>query len=152
MLIATALTSGTPAFRIAWSQITVRRDRPRSTAAWVYGIPSASRSEPRAIRAMYGTIASTRVAAGSTYASACSPNEEAKVSAVALSTGSQPSSTAKRNSRPIPTTNSGRAAMTTEPLSSDRSEERRVGKEGRCRRAREHGKEREEEQEPGYGE
>ena len=47
--------------------------------------------------------------------------EDAKISAVALSTGSQPSSTAKTNRRPIPTTNSGSAATTTDALSSERS-------------------------------
>src|SRR5215207_10255965 len=107
--------AGTIAFGTAWRQITVRSDSPFRRAIVTYSDSSTSTIEPRMIRLMYGVTASTSVAAGSTTTSGSS---QARWPGASSDTAGNHWNTLVANSStsPMPITNSGSAASTSETV------------------------------------
>src|SRR5215216_3963339 len=105
--------AGTIAFGTACRQITVLLGKPLSAAMVTYSLSSTSTIEPRMMRLMYGTTASTRVAAGSTTTSGSS---QARWSGPSSDTAGNTwnTSVANRMIRAMPITNSGSEASTSE--------------------------------------
>src|SRR5215207_3125714 len=107
--------AGTIAFGTAWRQMTVRLGKPFRVAIVTYSLSSTSTMEPRMMRLMYGTTASTRVAAGSTTTSgssqAFSPGPSSDTAGKAWNT-----SVAKRRISAMPITNSGSEARMSEAV------------------------------------
>src|SRR5919109_1463020 len=107
--------AGTIALGTAWRQMTVRSERPLRRAIVTYSDSSTSIIEPRMIRLMYGVTASTSVAAGSTTTLG---SDHAFSSGASSDTAGNQWKTLVANSRisPMPITNSGSAASTSEPF------------------------------------
>src|ERR687895_1657078 len=107
--------AGTIAFGTAWRQITVRRGSPFSVAIVTYSLSSTSTIDPRMMRLMYGTTASTSGAAGSTTTwgsfQAFSPGPSSETAGNHCTT-----SVANTMIRTIPITNSGSEARIREPV------------------------------------